>query len=74
MAEHTQLGYLGTDQYGHYYTIKKHPRKELMEQLGSSHVDKIYVDTTDGKVRHIGYVIAGHWVRVFRVCQWKEAH
>ena len=71
--KHKQLGFLGEDQYGNTYTIEKHPRKELMEQLGSKSASKMYVDTIDGKVRHCGYVIGGYWVNVYRVCEWKVA-
>ena len=72
-ANHRQLGFLGVDQYGHKYHIQKNPRKELLEQLGRSHAEKMYCDTTNGKTRHKGYVIAGLWIDVYRVCAWKEA-
>lgn len=67
------LGYLGVDQYGQTYTIKKSPRKELLEQLGASHADKMYCDTTDGRVRHTGYVISRLWINVYAVSEWKAA-
>ena len=67
------LGYIAFDQYGNNYHIKKHPRKELLEQLDRQHAEKMYVDTIDGKVRHIGYVIGGLWLRVNPICSWKEA-
>ena len=70
--ECTQLGYLGTDQYGNHYNMSDHPRKELMQKLGAKSASKMYVDTTDGKVRHVGYIIKGRWVNVYRVCQWKS--
>jgi len=71
--KHTQLGYLGIDQYGQRYKIDKHPRKELLEQLGRSNASKMYCDTKAGKVRHDGYIIAGLWISVYRVCEWKQA-
>ena len=58
--------YMGHDQYGNYYILNDHPRKELMEQLGSSHVDKMYIQRGD-EIVHVGYVIAGHWVTVFGI-------
>ena len=69
---HVQLGYLGIDQYGNHYKIDKHPRKELLEELGRKHARKMYVDLKQGGSRHVGYVIAGHWIEVYRICQWKR--
>ena len=69
----TQLGLMAIDQYGTHYTIEKSPRKELLEQLGSTHADKMYRDTKDGKTRHSGYIIAGLWLEIFTVGLWKEA-
>lgn len=66
-----QLGFMGIDQYGQHYKINKHPRKELLEQLGRQHASKMYVDTVSGKVRHAGYIIAGLWIDIYRVCEWR---
>lgn len=56
---------LGVDQYGNrFYLDSKAPRKSLLEQLGRKHADKMYRDTPAGP-RHVGYVIAGHWVELF---------
>jgi len=71
--EEKQLGFLGIDQHGQYYTIDKYPRKELLEQLYSKHADKMYCDTKDGKIKHVGYIIKGYWINVYKVYQWKEA-
>lgn len=65
------LGYLGIDQYNNHYTIKKHPRKELLEQLGTTHAEKMFVDLKSGGTKEKGYVIAGHWISVFQVHDWK---
>jgi len=65
-----KLGYLGIDQYGQHYEIDKHPRKELLEQLGYQHADKMYVDLKDGGHRHKGYVIGGLWITVHEVHSW----
>lgn len=67
------LGYLGIDQCGNSYRIEKSPRKELMEQLGATGAKKMYVDLKGGRHRHVGYVIGELWIRVYRVCPWKEA-
>ena len=55
--------FIGIDQYGTKYRIKKHPRKELLEQLYASHADKMYIDNGV----HIGYVIKGHWIEVYKL-------
>ncbi len=61
------MPYLGHDQHGNHYAIKEYPRKELMEQLGRSHVAKMYTDRGGEKpgVYHIGYIIAGCWISVY---------
>ncbi len=54
------------DQFGNYFyagTVR-----ELRGKVGSSgsRIAKMYVrNGADGEPRHIGYVIAGHWLRVF---------
>ena len=68
-----KLGYIGFDQYGQKYTIKNHPRKELLEELYATHAEKMYRDTKDGHTRHVGYIIKGLWIEIFEVHQWKEA-
>jgi len=60
------MRYLGLDQYGAHYAIRKHPRKELLEQLGRQHAAKMYLEV-NGRARHCGYVIAGLWIDVFAV-------
>ena len=68
-----KLGYMGIDQYGEKYIIKKHPRKELMDALYATGAQKMYVDITDGKAKHIGYIVARRWIRVYAVNEWKAA-
>ena len=54
------------DQFGNYFyagTVR-----EQRGKVGSSgsRIAKMYVrNGADGEPRHIGYVIAGHWLRVF---------
>jgi hypothetical protein len=67
-----KLGYIGIDNYGNHYTIKKYPRKELLEQLGYRGCNKMYVDTKNGKTKHVGYVIGNHWINVYEIHEWKE--
>lgn len=63
-----QTGYMAIDQYGRTYHLgwTKHPRKALLEKLGSKHASKMYVDTAVGS-RHIGWIIGGLWLTVYRV-------
>ena len=68
-----KLGYMGIDQYGQHYKIDEYPRKELLEQLCRSHASKMYCDTKSGEVRHVGYIIAGLWINVYAVHEWKQA-
>lgn len=59
--------HIGVDQYGQVFCLGQHPRKDLMEQLGRSHVQKMYCDLKDGGSRQTGYVISGLWIRVYRL-------
>ena len=59
--------YMAIDQYGQTFHGLKHPRKDLCERLGSSHAEKMYIDKTDGRTVHVGYVIAGHWLTLYKV-------
>jgi len=59
--------YMGVDQYGNTFHDLAHPRKDLMDRLGISHAEKMYVDTQDGKTLHVGYVIGQHWITVYEV-------
>lgn len=65
------LGYLGIDQHGQHFNMDKHPRKELLRQLGRSHASKMYCDLKSGGSRHAGYVIAGLWIDVYEVHAWE---
>ena len=65
-----RLGYLGIDQHGQHYNIKKYPRKELLEHFGMKHADKMYIDQFGGHSIHSGYVINGLWITVYKVHEW----
>jgi hypothetical protein len=54
---------MARNEYGECVSIPgRHPRKELLEKLGRSHAEKIYVNSKDGeKTFHVGYVIAQRW-------------
>ena len=59
--------YMAVDQNGNCYHGLTHPRKELCERLGRKHADRMYIDHSDGTVSHIGYIIAGLWLRLHKV-------
>lgn len=59
--------YMAVDQYGQTFHGLRHPRKDLCAQLYCKHADKMYEDGPDGQPVHVGYVIAGHWLRLYRV-------
>ena len=54
------------DQYGNHFYART--VRELQEKVGSSgsRIAKMYVEHgADGEPRHGGYVIAGHWLKMF---------
>jgi len=65
--------YMAIDQYGNTYHGLVHPRKDLCEQLGRKHVNKMYRTRKGGVDQHCGYVIAGLWLEVFEVRPWHSA-
>jgi len=71
----TVIGYMAIDQYGQTYRIGDNPpRKWLLEHLGGKHADKMYVDRKDNprESKHVGYVIAGLWLSVYRILPFKD--
>lgn len=50
--------YIAIDQYGQTWKNLEHPRKDLMEQIGCRHAEKMY---------HVGYVISGLWLTVYEI-------
>lgn len=65
--------FMGVDQYGNTYHDLKNPRKDLLAKLGAGKASLMYVDTESGGAKPVGYVIRGHWINVFEVCDWKPA-
>lgn len=64
---------MGIDQYGKtYHSLGDKPRKALLEKLGRRHCAKMYVDKTDGTAKHVGYIIGGHWIRLYHVESWEK--
>jgi hypothetical protein len=54
---------MAIDQYGQTYHGLEFPRKDLLIELNRQHAQKMYV----GEHKHIGYVIAGLWLTIYKV-------
>jgi len=68
------LGYMAQDQFGSTFHITEgSPRQYLLDYFDRKSARKMYHDTKDGKIRHTGYIIAGHWIRIYAVHEWKPA-
>ncbi len=66
--------YMSIDQYGQtYHDLGPHPRKELINRIGSKHVSKMYHDKNDGSVVHVGYVIGQHWCTLYEVTPFERS-
>lgn len=72
MSRAAAPGLMAIDQYGHTYHGLSHPRKDLCARIGSSHAEKMYIDSTAG-AKHIGYVIGGLWLTIYQVSEWTGA-
>ena len=69
-----RVGTCAIDQFGNtYHNREPHPRKALLERLGRSRATKMYVDMLAGETRHVGYVIAGHWLTLYNLSQWSSS-
>ena len=63
--------FIAIDEQGNYYMIGNNPpRKWLLDYFGRQHADKMYIDTGKGH-KHIGYIIAQHWITIYRISPWK---
>lgn len=66
--------YMAIDQYGTtYHNLGRYPRAGLLERLCRKHAQKMYCDMADGTSKHIGYIIAGLWCRVYEVTPMRRA-
>ena len=66
--------HMAIDQYGNtYHDLGAHPRKALLAKLGRKHAERMYVDGHDGKSYHIGWIIGGLWLTVYRVEPLRKA-
>jgi len=64
---------IGIDQYGgHWDDLGKHPRKSLLEKIGSSNAEKLYIDDKKGNTKHIGYIIDNLWITLYNLTHWEK--
>lgn len=52
------------DQYGNKWGART--VKELREKIGGGKISKMYLDKTDGRSVHIGYIVGRHWCTAYR--------
>lgn len=54
------------DQHGNRFYADS--LRQLREQIknGGSRINKMYIDDTKGNTYHVGYVIGGHWLTVYK--------
>lgn len=68
----TRYQFVAMDERGQAYFIdSKYPRKWLLDYFGRQHADKMYIDTGRGH-KHIGYIIAGLWLTIYQISEWKS--
>ena len=59
---------MGIDQYGGtYHDLTKYPRKKLQDIFDTKSITKMYIDGKDGKAIHVGYIIKGCWIRLYKL-------
>ena len=62
------LTHIAVDQHGNVHKLyTKFPRKELMANFCVSSAQKIYSDNKQGKSHHVGWIMSGTWLKVYKV-------
>ena len=65
--------FVAIDEQGNSYLINsKFPRKWLLDHFSRKHADKMYIQDTLETAKHIGYIIARHWLTIYRISKWKS--
>jgi hypothetical protein len=64
--------FMAVDQYGTTLHGLRHPRKDIMNRMSYKSAQKMYVDTTDGRTLHIGYIVGPHWFTVYEVTRMER--
>ncbi len=66
---------IAINSHGHVYWIGKNPpRKWLLDYFGRQHSTMIYNQIGMNEIKHVGYIIAGEWLTIYRVESWKKEH
>jgi hypothetical protein len=61
------MKYVALDQYGTAYKLyTDFPRKELLKKLGYTSAKKMWDTTLKGVNNHVGYVIGGLWLSLYK--------
>ena len=64
---------MAIDQRGQtYHNLGNHPRKELLKRLGYKKAEKMYIDTIDGRTKHVGYIIGGQWLNLYKIEEFSK--
>lgn len=53
------------DQYNNKFYADSVRKLRKLIGNGSSHVSKMYIDGTDGKTYHVGYIVGKHWLTAY---------
>lgn len=64
--------YIGINQYNEIFYLKHYPRKDLIEYFNCKNIHKMFVDSIDNKIFHIGYVIKGNWINIYEVIPMRK--
>ena len=64
--------YMAVDQYGNTIHGLHNPRSDLLDRLGCSTCEKMYVDKKDGSSAHIGYIVGDSWYTIYEVIPWEN--
>jgi len=67
------LGYMAMGNLGttiHLTDAKKHPRGQLLRDLGKTHAKKVYSDSKEGVTKHVGYIVGKEWFTLYEVREW----
>lgn len=71
-ATATTPRFMAIDQRGQTIHGLTSPRRDLLAHFGRQRAEKMYLDRKGERPAHIGYIIAGHWLTVYRVERWEQ--
>lgn len=59
------------DQYGNRFYARTVKQLRLQIGMGGSRVSRMFADSKNGDVLHVGYVIGSHWLTAYAPCERK---